>query len=65
MTTPAPEYLLRLRLGPSLEVLGGSVTAYVDEKETYTVRPLYGPFDTWEEVLALFRGALDEQLTLW
>lgn len=65
MTTPVPEHLIRIRLNAHLGVEGASVTTYVDERETYHVVPLYGPFDTWEEVLGQCRAALDEQLQLW
>ena len=62
---PDVEHVIRLRLDRRLAVVAGSVTTYEDETVTYRVSPLYGPFDTWEEVLGLCRSALDEQLSLW
>jgi len=58
-------YVLRVTLDRSLAPESASVTAYEDERDTYAVVVPYGPFDTWEDVLAAMRAGLDEQARLW
>jgi hypothetical protein len=61
----ASHFVVRALVGRSGEILGGSVTVMHDAVQglVYPFNP--GPFDTVDDLPALYRSMVDEQLTLW